>query len=173
MSNIVNTPATPAVITNSNIVPIPKTIRPSPTPGTTSNIDTTSLRNDDSQAQSDVIRSLNSWKSEAEALDLNAYMDHYAPVVDYYNKPGSALSYVRADKMRAFSRYTSIRVNLSNISVTITPSDGTAVAVFDKEWDFQGGGSSIGKVRQLMRLRNLNGQWLISAEKDLKLYYKR
>lgn len=128
---------------------------------------------DDQQVRSAVSQRLNSWKSQAEALDLNSYMSHYAPTVDYYNKNGSSLSAVRTDKMKAFSRYGSIRVNLSNMSVTTDPSGQTATAVFDKEWDFQGNGSSSGKVKQMMRFRKIDGQWLITAEKDLQLYYKR
>ena len=128
---------------------------------------------EDPQVTSEVSQSLDSWRSQSESLNVNAYMSHYAPVVDYYNKPGSSAAYIRADKMRAFSRYSSIRVNLTNITVTADPSGRSATATFDKEWDFEGNGSSSGKVRQMMRLSKINGQWLITAEKDLKLYYKR
>lgn len=41
------------------------------------------------------------------------------------------------------------------------------------EWDFQGSDDSSGKVRQMMRLRKINGQWLITAERDLNLIYKK
>ncbi len=172
VSNVGNNAVTPVVALNNNLDATPKQVRPSPTPLATSNANTATPRVDDSHVQSDVISAINGWKSQAEALDLDSYMEHYAPVVEYYNKKDAALSYVRADKMRAFSRYDSIRVNLSNISVTIE-QDGTAVAVFDKEWDFEGDQRSRGKVRQMMRLRNINGRWLITAEKDIKLIYKQ
>lgn len=128
---------------------------------------------DDPQIRSEVSQAINGWKSQAEALDLNSYMSHYARTVDYYRKPGASADFVRSDKQRAFSRYSSIDVNLSNMSVTTDSSGQTATAIFDKEWDFQGNGSSSGKVQQLMRLRKIGGQWLITAEKDLNLYYKR
>lgn len=128
---------------------------------------------DTSQVSREVSQRLFSWKSQAESLDLNSYMAHYAGTVDYYRKSGASSAFVRADKQRAFSRYSSIRVNLSNISVTTDASGQTASATFDKEWDFQGNGSSAGKVRQLMRLAKINGQWYITAEKDLRVYYTR
>ncbi len=128
---------------------------------------------DPSQVSREVSQRLFSWKSQAEALDLGSYMSHYASTVDYYRKPGASSAFVRADKQRAFSRYSSISINLSNISVSTDPSGQTATATFDKEWDFQGNGSSSGKVRQLMRLTKANGQWYIAAEKDLRVYYTR
>lgn len=122
--------------------------RAASTPFPTSNVDKSAPPVDDSHVDSEVSQRLNSWKSQAESLNVNGYMTHYAPVVDYYNKSGVSLSYVRSDKMRAFSRYNSMKVNLSNMTVTPDPSGQTATAVFDKEWDFQGNGSSSGKVKQ-------------------------
>jgi hypothetical protein len=118
-----------------------------------------------------VVQNLESWKTDTESQDITALMEHYAPTVDYYNRAGSPSVYVRDDKMRALSRYTSIKMRFSNIDVSVD-ADGTAVAVFDKEWNF-GNGKSEGKVRQMIRLRRVDGDWRIVAEKDLKLYYKR
>lgn len=153
------TKASPA--TNSASSPVRTVDPPSPPPV------------DDSQVRSEVSQRLTSWKSRAESLDLNGYMGHYAGTVDYYRKSGASSAFVRADKLRAFSRYSSMRVNLSNMSVSTDPSGQEATVTMDKEWDFQGNGTSSGKVRQLMRLRKINGQWLITAEKDLKVYYTR
>jgi hypothetical protein len=100
-------------------------------------------------------------------------MTHYAPTVDYYSKRAASAAFIRADKQRAFSRYDSISIDISNLSVTVDASGRSATAVFDKEWDFSGNGSSSGKVRQMIRLRNVDGEWLITAEKDLKVYYTR
>lgn len=127
----------------------------------------------DSQTRAEVIGRLDSWKSQSESLDLDAYMTHYAATVDYYNKSGASSAFVRRDKQRAFTRFDSISVNLTNISVTTSDGGQTAMAVFDKEWDFRGNRNSSGKVQQMIRFAKVGGQWLITAEKDLKVYYKR
>lgn len=128
---------------------------------------------DISAAKAEVSRRIESWKSQAEALNLNAYMSHYASTVDYYRRSGASIGFVRADKQRAFSSYSSIDVNLSNMSVDLDASGRDATVTFDKEWDFRGARSSSGKVRQLMKLTKIDGQWLITAEKDLRVYYTR
>lgn len=125
------------------------------------------------QARRDVSQSINTWKSMAEARDLNAYMGNYAETVDYYRRSGARRAFVRADKSRAFSMYDSMSVNLSNMSVSVDESGATATAVFDKEWDFRGSRNSTGKVQTQLRLRNENGRWLIIGERDLRVYYTR
>lgn len=163
--------ATPTTIANSDPPSTPKTVR-SPTPAVTSNINVPA-KVDDARVRSEVTQSLNGWKAQAESLDLDAYMEYYAPTVDYYNKNGASFAYVRTDKMRAFSKYSSIQIDLSDISVTVDPTGETATAIMDKEWNFQGNGSSRGKVRQMIRFRRIDGEWRITAERDLKLYYKQ
>lgn len=126
----------------------------------------------DPQIRNEISQKLNDWKSDAESMDFDSYMNHYADRVDYYQKSGASLSTVRADKQRAFERYSSIRVQLSNLSFTADRNGTEATAIFDKEWDFEGDGDSSGKVQQMMRFSKVNGEWRITAEKDLKLYYK-
>ncbi len=128
---------------------------------------------DADQATRDVRRAIDGWRSSGEELDVDTYMHHYAPTVDYYLKPGATRDFVRDSKMKAFSTYDSIKVDLSNMSITTDPTGDTATAVFDKEWNFDGIRNSSGKVRQMLKLRKIDGQWLITAEKDLHLYYKR
>jgi hypothetical protein len=144
------------------------------TPTTAANTSATIAPIDKEQIKTDVSQRLNSWKSAAESLDLDSFMSNYAATVDYYNKKGASVATVRADKQRAFTQYSVIKVTLSNISVTPDASGDRATAVFDKEWNFTGEESySAGKVRQQLQLRKINGQWLITGEKDLKLYYKQ
>lgn len=128
---------------------------------------------DNNQVREEVSQKVMNWKSDLESRDLNAHIANYAPTVDYYNKGGANLAFVRSDKQRAFSRYTSVKMDISNMKVTTDPSGQTATAEFDKEWDFSGKGRSSGKVRSMLKLRNVNGQWLITAEKDQKVYYSR
>jgi len=126
---------------------------------------------DKEQLKRDVSQKVYSWKSAAESLNLNSYMSNYAGTVDYYNKKGASLSTVRADKQRAFSTYSSMQITLSNMNVTPDASGETAVAVFDKEWVFSGAKYSAGKVQTQLKLKKISGQWLITGERDLKVYY--
>ncbi len=137
-----------------------------------SNAVSTPVPIDTEQIKKDVSARVNTWKSAAEAHNLDSYMSNYADTVDYYNKSRISRSTVRADKQRAFSTYDSLQITLSNMSVTPDASGDGATAVFDKEWVFEGAKYSAGKVRAQLQLKKVNGQWLISGEKDLKLYYK-
>ena len=114
------------------------------------------------------------WAEDSSSGTLDDVMGNYAPKVDYYTKPGLASAAVKADKSRAFERYNKMDVDISNVQVTIDPGGTTASATFDKEWHFDGDqDSSEGKVQQFMKLQLINDNWLIVAEKDLKVYYKR
>jgi hypothetical protein len=155
--------------------PLPNVTRPvaekTPADTTTANTAATPPVNTE-QIKSDVSIRLNTWKSNAESLDLDSYMNNYAETVDYYNKRGASRSFVRSDKQRAFSKYDSIKVDLTNITVTPDSTGNTAIAVLDKEWNFSNTDSAnSGKVRQQLTLKKINGQWLITGEKDLKVYY--
>lgn len=159
----VPTPTTPpqgsnTPYTNTFTPPFPTPTEPPPT-------------TDKEGARRDVAQSVYGWKSMAESRNLNAYMGNYADTVDYYRKPGSSVGFVRSDKARAFSMYSSMRINISNMSVTVDDSGTRATAVFDKEWNFQGSRNSSGKVRSQLQFRNSNGRWLITGERDLKVYY--
>jgi hypothetical protein len=157
---------------NVNMQPPPSATKTASSPNANGN--SRPPQNVDHQAiKQEVTQKLMGWRSETEALDIDSYMAHYAPTVDYYNRSGVSAAYVRTDKQRAFSRFDAIRMDISKISVTSDPSGDTATAVFDKEWEFSGERNSSGKVRQMIRFRNINGEWLITAEKDLKVYYTR
>jgi hypothetical protein len=152
-----------------------------PTPMTTvipntsaANTNSASAPVDTEQIKKDVAQRIYSWKAAGEAHNLDSYMSNYGPTINYYNKGGASAATVRSDKQRAFAIYDTIQVTLSNMQVTPDASGERATAVFDKEWNFSGAGkSSAGKVKQEMELKKINGQWLISGEKDLKLYYKQ
>ncbi len=127
---------------------------------------------DPEETKQNVTNAVNGWKSQAESLNLEGYMDNYASRVDYYNKNGASKSFVRNDKQKAFSKYNSIKVQLSNMSVSPNSDGKSAVVVFDKEWNFSGADdNSSGKVKQQLKLIKSGEKWLISSEKDLKVYY--
>ena len=162
---------------NSKISPSPsdspKISSPSPSPLATMTpvVMPTSDVNPE-QAKSEVSSKIYSWKSAAESRNLNAYMGNYADTIDYYNKRGASAGFVRNDKQRAFNAYDSMKINLSNMRVSPDSSGENATAVFDKEWVFEGAGKyNAGKVQTQLQLRKISGQWLITGERDLKVYY--
>ena len=165
---------------NSNglITPAPTAV-PSPTATAVSNNNppvwiqtpTPATQIDKQAASREVSQQIYSWKSLAESGDLNSYMRKYAGTVDYYRKRGASVEFIRADKQRAFNMFSSMSVSITDMNVTVDDSGERASAVFDKEWVFQGARRSTGKVRQQMQFRKINGQWLITAERDLKVYY--
>ena len=143
-------------------LPSPRSPAPSPTPERAAAVD--------EETRDDVISEIDSWRDITEDMDLDALMGHYAPRVDYYNRRGADIGFIRADKSRAFSRFTDIRMKLSNIQLTPDDSGNRITAVFDKEWAFSGERTTTGKVRQLLELKKIDGRWLITAERDLKVY---
>lgn len=126
---------------------------------------------DREQAVRDISTSIYSWKSQAESHDLDSYMQNYAPTVHYYRKPGSSRAFVRSDKLRAFRTYSTMSIRITNMNVDVSGSGESATALFDKEWVFSGSQRSAGKVRQQLKFQNSGGRWLITSERDLKVYY--
>ena len=162
---------------NSKITPsptaTPKTPAPNSSPSATA-IPTPAPPSDynPEQTKSEVSSKIYSWKSSAESRNLNAYMSNYADTIDYYNKRGASSGFVRNDKQRAFSAFDNIKINLSNMRVNPDVGGENATAVFDKEWVFEGAGKyNAGKVQTQLRLRKIGGDWRITGERDLKVYY--
>ncbi len=116
---------------------------------------------------------IDAWAEATENRDIDAHIGQYADTVDYYKGGRVSAARVRADRARAFEMYDSMRVNISNVKITPDAAGEKATAVLDKEWEFSGGDKfSNGKVRQQLTFAKIGGKWLITGEKDLKLYYK-
>lgn len=145
---------------------------PSPTPSGWSNTSPSPAEPVNAEeVKKEVAKTIYTWKSTAESHDLDSYMGNYADTVDYYLKKGASRAFVRSDKQRAFDVFDSISIEITNVTVTPGPAGQEASAVYDKEWEFEGRKRSVGKVRQEMRFKKVNGEWLITAERDLKVYY--
>lgn len=124
------------------------------------------------EVRREVSDTVNSWTSALVSRNLLAHASHYADTVDYFNQSGASSATVRADKQRAFAAFDTIEMEISNLRVTPDSSGESATAVFDKEWYFEGDGrSSEGKVQTQLRLRKTGGEWKITGERDLKVYY--
>ncbi|MGI8784790.1 MAG: protein kinase domain-containing protein [Acidobacteriota bacterium] len=116
-----------------------------------------------------VVATLQSWVSSLRKRDLAAHIEHYDETLDtYYLKRGIDRSQVSLDRARASAQYRSLQVDLSNIAIRFE-APNRAVATFDKTWNFEGDQPSSGTVRERVWLRQVNGRWRITGERDLKV----
>lgn len=155
--------------TNSNINSNLATPTPSPTPTAKPTINPEQAKTITGNVK-DVV---SDWKNASEDLDITSHLSNYADTVDYYNGGKVSIAKIRADREKAFADYDSINLNIDNLRVIPDPAGDKATAIFDKEWKFEGADKySAGKVQQQLTLNKINGKWLITSEKDLKVYYK-
>src|SRR5687767_13946363 len=126
---------------------------------------------DKTQASSEISEAITGWIGESEQGDLDSLIGRYANSVDYYQRKGAGPGFIRADKQRAFRTYDSLSFDISNVDISVGDSGETATAIFDKEWVFDGPSRSTGKVQQQLQFRRINGEWRITGERDLRVYY--
>lgn len=123
--------------------------------------------------KSGVKDTIENWRDSTESLDLDSILSNYADTVDYYNAGRVDLGKVRADKQRAFEVYDSVDIGIDNLKITPDETGEKATALFDKRWNFEGADKvSSGKVQQQLQFARIGGRWLITGEKDLKVYSK-
>ena len=144
----------------------------SPSPSATPTLQPALSSQQEKAIAEDVKDVVDEWKSASENLDLETHVSQYADTVDYYKGGRVGIGTVRADKQRAYNSYDSIDINITNMRITPDASGEKATALFDKEWTFEGEERySSGKVLQQLTLNKINGRWLITGEKDLRVYY--
>lgn len=117
----------------------------------------------------EVADQIDAWILSTEDMDLDGLMNYYGDRVDYYASKGANKAQIRADKVRAFSLFDTIDMDVSNVSLE-SMSGSRISATFDKAWNFEGERVSRGKVRQQLIFENVGGRWLIVSERDLKVY---
>lgn len=143
---------------------------PSPTPTATPKPALDPQQADD--IANEVKDTVDEWKNATENLDIGGQLSQYAETVDYYTSGPVSRTQVRADKDRAFGIYDSVNIDISNLKVTPDESGNRATALFDKKWNFEGERkNSSGKVRQQLTFSKIGDRWLITGERDLKVYY--
>ena len=168
-NSALNSTLSPAVNSSANANFAAPTPTPAPTPAAKPTINPQQAKT----ISNDVESVVDNWKNASENLDITGHLSNYADTVDYYRGGRVGIAKVRADKERAFNTYDSVKFNIDNMRVIPDPSGEKATAVFDKEWKFEGADQySAGKVQQQLTFSKINGKWLITGEKDLKLYYK-
>lgn len=118
---------------------------------------------------------LESWAGAARAHNLDLQMSYYADVVSpYFGRRTISKAEIRTDRSVAYRRYPRLDIQLSNINVVVDASGTQATATFDKSFTFSSADKSFsGMVNTRLWLAKFGSQWLITGEKDLKVYYTR
>ncbi|HEX8069196.1 MAG TPA: DUF4440 domain-containing protein [Pyrinomonadaceae bacterium] len=122
----------------------------------------------ESSEREQVINLLQDWVTRIREHDLDGHMAFYADAVDPFYKKGRYTSdQVRMELAPAFSKYSTLDIQLSSIDVNINYSQAQATATFRKTWAFRGEKTFSGSVRQIAWLVKRNGRWLISGIAEL------
>ena len=125
-------------------------------------------------AESEVNTALEGWAQSTRNRDVDAHMRYYADTLDYYYKLTQVpSSKVRDDRTKAFAKFNYVSVQLSNINVALDSTGQRATVLLDKTFDFRGDNDAFfsGSVQNQLTLTKLGGAWLITGEKELKVYY--
>ena len=113
---------------------------------------------------------LNAWGA-LQSHDLNGHMSYYAPRLrTFYLKTDVDRATVRSEITNALSSYDSMRFRFRNIEVRVDPSGKSAIATYDKAWDFSGRQSWSGTVQERLWLVKNGDRWQINGIRDLKVY---
>jgi serine/threonine protein kinase len=113
---------------------------------------------------------LNAWGA-LQSHDLNGHMSYYAPRLrTFYLKTDVDRATVRSEITSALSSYDSMRFRFRNIEVRVDPSGKSAIATYDKAWDFSGRQPWSGTVQERLWLVKNGDRWQINGIRDLKVY---
>ena len=127
-----------------------------------------------SSADIEIKNSLEGWAQASRNRDIDRHLQYYADTLDfYYNRTMVPSSKVREDRTRAFAKFNYVSVQLSNINIQLDSTGQRATVTLDKTFDFRGDNNAFfnGSVQDLLALTKLGGSWLITGEKELKVYY--
>jgi hypothetical protein len=127
-----------------------------------------------SSAESEIKSTLEGWAQSSRNRDLDSHMRYYADTLDYYySRTLMPSAKVREDRQKAYTRFNYLSVQLSNMTIQLDSTGQRATVVLDKTFDFRGDNNAFynGSVQNQMTLTKLGGAWLITGEKELKVYY--
>ena len=145
---------------------------PTPTSSTTPTPTPQPTQTPGGGASREVASALEGWRRTMNG-DVNAHMAYYADTLHtYYNAKNADVSMVRNNVARAFSAYDTFDVRIDNLQIEVDPSGERAVATFDKTFEFKSPGKTYqGSGLNRFWFEKIGGRWLITGEKDLKIYY--
>lgn len=122
------------------------------------------------QSDQDIRDFVNSWIRAIEQKDIEKHMTYYADKIDkYYTRYNVPKTDIYQDKSRINSKYDSMVFEISNINISNYGS--TAEVTFNKKWDARGTETFSGEVLQKLDLNQINGNWLIVGEEELRIYW--
>jgi len=178
-------PATPGANSNANAIvpnatankpesnhPSSSTVINKPNPNASPDEPTEeTTKVDTGRIKQQVTRTVYSAWQALESKDLSNHMSYYAPRLrTFYLKSDVDRASARAEIAGAMSPYESLKFDFRNIEVRVDPSGKSAIATYDKSWDFNGNQRWSGVVRERLWLVNSRGRWLINGVRDLKVY---
>lgn len=170
-SNVRPTPTSTPDLRNGNTGT--PTASPTPTPATpTPTPQPTQTPGGGAGASREVAGALEGWRRTMNG-DVDAHMAYYAGTLHtYYNARNVGSDMVRNNVARAFSAYDTFEVRVDNLQIEVDPSGEKAQATFDKTFVFRGSGKTYeGSGLNRFWFEKIGGRWLITGEKDLKIYY--
>jgi ketosteroid isomerase-like protein len=118
---------------------------------------------------------MNRWAASLGKYDLEGHLSLYADHLDtFYQFSNVGKERVRSVRQAAYRKYfTSIDVQLSNMTVEINAAGTTATVTFDLTYAWRGDANSLtGKARNQIVMSKIGAQWLITSEKHLTTYYE-
>lgn len=124
-------------------------------------------------ARAEVQAALNGWADTVRQGNLEEHMKYYADVLDiYYNATNVSRTRVREDRSQAFSKYSSMDMQVAKVNIEIDQTGTRATATFDKTFDFRNEEKSFnGSGLNRFWFVKAGGRWRITGEKELKNYY--
>lgn len=178
----VATPAPQPAPARGTAKPTPPAPRPAAKPGaeapiivpdTEENEPPLAMPSEDNTPSPDAVAELRDllgvWIAVTNERDIPEQMTFYAPrLTRFYQARNVSRDTVSAEKDRVFGRASRVRMNTSDLKITVAPGGLTAVMRFRKKYLIQGGpGARFGTVQQELRWRLLDDGWKIVSERDL------
>ena len=127
-----------------------------------------------SSAEEEIRNALEGWAQTSRNRDIDGHLKYYADTLDfYYNRTMVPSSKVREDRTRAYAKFNYVSIQLANINIQLDSTGQRATVTLDKTFDFRGDNNAFfnGSVQDQLALTKLGGAWLITGEKELKVYY--
>ena len=114
---------------------------------------------------------LEEWVAATNARDIDAQMNFYSPTLTaFYLARNVSRSFVRAEKVRAFSGTERVDVRAEAPEILFREGGSTAVMRFRKKYDIAGRGRTRrGEVVQELRWRRTPRGWKIFSERDVRV----
>ena len=120
-----------------------------------------------SPAQADITEMLSHWAAAHVANDIDSEIAFYAPIIaPYYDHRSVPREFVQQSLQNLLNRGVRLtRYEAVDVAVSMD-SDGEATVNLVKLWSTRPGGLTPNHTRSQLQVRNLDGKWLITGERD-------